>query len=95
MIFDKGEAGLFPFHDYPTRGRKKTKSQLIGGSKVRLKECRENGRFLVASQVQTIVESELADRGEMASCRNREGGSSGGVCLVRVPGDGGGMTRVQ
>ena len=76
MIFDKGEAA--------TGEKKKPESQLIGGSKVRLKECREDGMFLVASQVKTIVERELADRGEMASCRNREGGSSGGVCLVRV-----------
>ena len=44
MIFDKGKAGLFPL----SYREKKNEAQLIGGSKVRLQECRQSGMFLCA-----------------------------------------------
>jgi hypothetical protein len=56
-----------------------------------LKECRQ---VLCASQARTIVERELADRGgEWPRVETREVGVPGGICLVRVPGDGGNDER--
>ena len=73
MIFDKGRAGLFPFH--PTG--KKNEAQLIGGSKVRLKDADSLASSFVRVKVKTIVERELADLGRMAACRNQLSGQGG------------------
>ena len=63
----QGQGWTFSF----PQEEKKNEAQLIGGSKVRLKECRQSGMFLCASQEKTIVERELADLGGMAACRNQ------------------------
>ena len=67
------EAGPIPFLSIPrpsyrctAKKNKKTKteSQLNGGSKVRLKECRQVGMFVCASQAKSVLPERTTDCGE-------------------------------